>query len=708
MLKVFDKNLLQQGVLPDAMDVQRTRRINSDYELSFTLPMISEDYDKIQIKGHVQDERGQYYVINDRSRKRDGMKRLVQFDCMHVMFKLSDMKFPYASYMEEGFGVNIATLLNTISAASGGKFTFSIDDTFELKDVKDFGRGNCLQALNKVIEAYDCEIEPDNFVIHIKKQIGMDRGLQYRFQKNIINVNFKDSSRTLATRMFAQMKDGRTFIGLAASNLTSEEFALLNAVPGAIVGGEIKVNYLISPYAGYWSNSTNAYFDNEIIKQDIEDPLELLKATRKVLKENEVPAIDVTTNAADLHKIDDEEPEIYLGDTVAMFDAGMQINGITARAMEVVEYPYELNKHPDVKLANYFLKDYMDIIADLDKSKQVVDNLVSGGKVRTAAFENFAAQAVNDINNSKSEVIYDERGIVLRSKLIPNDQVVLSSKGMYITRDGGLTADAALTAAGLVAEKVIGKLGNFVEIEIGVDNNVFKANQGGIHLGHQSFNNSPFRVNMQGELIANRATIAGEVHATSGSFSGNISAYGTITGGTLTGANIQTRPVGQYPRAELNSVDNLFGAYASVTRYINILANDSGDPLLYFNNASNLVRIALINDTFSIGAFGKLNLGSTGDLSIDATSSSSNVNIKPGSSGHVTLPEWTRVYSRDLSQTLQQALDTKSNSGVSTSLSGGHNHGIPDGTRLAVVNSSGVVTGSVIWSTAANHSHAQN
>ncbi|MCL6458486.1 MAG: hypothetical protein K6T85_10825 [Gorillibacterium sp.] len=62
MLEVFDKDMLSTGVLPSA---ERKRRISSDYELSFQLPMISDDYrEKIVQKGHVRDERGQFYVIN--------------------------------------------------------------------------------------------------------------------------------------------------------------------------------------------------------------------------------------------------------------------------------------------------------------------------------------------------------------------------------------------------------------------------------------------------------------------------------------------------------------------------------------------------------------------------------------------------------------------------------------------------------------------
>lgn len=649
-LLVYDKNFNQLGALRDAGDVERHRRLNSDYNLSFTVPMSSDDYDIIQIKGHIKDERGQYYVINDRSRKRDGVKRMVQFDCMHVIFKLADFKFPYDSYIEEAYGVNIVTLLNSISTATGGKFTFSVDDTFDLKDIKDFGRGNCLQALNFVVEKYGCEVEPDNFVIHLKKQIGMDRGYQARIKKNIINVNFKDSSRALVTRMFAQMKDGLTWIGQPASILTSEEYALLNAVPGAIVGGIIKVNYLISPYAAYWSNTTNTYFDGEIIESDIEDPLELLEATRKALREQEVPSIDVPLDVADLHKIDNEEPEIFLGDTIRIFDSEMQINDISARVIEITEYPFHPGKQPNITLANYFLRDYEDIIADLDKSKHIVDRIISGGKVLTSYFENFAAQAVNDINNSKTEVIYDQRGIVLRSKLNPQHMVVESAEGIYITTDGGATADAAITASGVIAEKVIGKLGNFVTIEVGTGNNVFKMDSNGIYLGNQNFSSAPFRVDMSGHLKATDVDLTGIINATGGVFSGNIFATGTITGGTLIGAYIATS-LNTYPRVEIDPSGNLMSIYLNANDYMVINSNYSGTPCMqFYQNGSLAGLIFPFSDNLQMNALKRLVLkGNTG------------ISMDPGPGFYVSVPDWSQVYSSGDVQTLQSALDSKAN-----------------------------------------------
>src|SRR5690606_7415100 len=50
-------------------------------------------------------------------------------------------------------------------------------------------------------------------------------------------------------------------------------------------------------------------------------------------------------------------------------------------------------------------------------------------------------------------------------------------------------------------------------ITIGSGNNVFRADNSGIWAGNSSFNNAPFRVNMQGQLVANDAQISGTITA---------------------------------------------------------------------------------------------------------------------------------------------------------------------------------------------------
>lgn len=578
---MLNKNLVPVGKLVSAYEETRKRRINSDYEMSFLVPMISDDYrEKIQLKGHVEDERGQFYVIQSRSRVRDGRKLTASIYCTHVMFKLMDYKFPYASYISEAYGVQISQLTNLISAATGGRFTFSIDDTFDLVDVKDFGQGNCLVALNKVVELYGCEIDPDNFIIHLKKKIGGDFGHQYRLKKNIVSDQFKDDVSSLVTRMFAQMKDGTTWIGQPASILTADERALLEAVPGAIVGGILKVNYLISPYVHAWSSNSVPFFDNEIILQDIDPSINLntavqalLEATRKALREQEIPSFEVSVDGADLYKIDGEETKPGLGDIVYCHDPDMEMVNLSARITELTEYPYSMDKHAQATVANVMRRDERDIQSDLEKSKNTVQNLFSGGRIRAAAFEEFARQAVHDINNSKTELIYPpEGGILAQEKTNPLEQVRITSKGLGISTDGWQTVRSAITARGVLAEQVIGQFGNFVSMLIGTDNNVVQINTNGIAAGDAAFNDAPFRVDMAGNLVANKLTanyaaianssftdgaiVGSSINVGSGRFTvssvGDVYAEGGIfSGGAITGALIRTAASGE--RFEVDS-----------------------------------------------------------------------------------------------------------------------------------------------------------
>lgn len=651
-LQVFDKNLKRTGTLIDAYNIERRRRLNSDYELSFLVPMTSEDYlEKIQIKGHVRDERGQYYVINTRQRQRDKKKLTAQITCTHVMFKLNDYKVPYDEYIDEAYGIHISTLLNKISAWTGGRFTFQIHDTFDMWDIKDFGRTTALAALNQVINTYKAEIRPDNFVIHIYKKIGSQNDrYEYRTKKNIISDSFKDDSTNLVTRMYAHMKDGRTWVGMSADNLTAEERSLLQSVPGAIANGKVMVNYLLSPYVNYWGSDSVPYFDGENIQQDIEDPVELLKSTRDELRKKEMPELEITITAADLHKIDREEHPPDLGDAASAYDPKMEMNRIAMRIVELTEYPYSNDQHSRVTLANFALKDDIDLIADLERSRKVMDNLLSGGRIRTDVFESAAKQAIVDINNSKTELIYPpEGGILAQEKTNPLEQVRLTSKGLGISTDGWRTVRSAITARGILAETIIGQLGSFVSMLIGSGNNVTQINPNGIAAGHANFGSAPFRVDMQGNVVANRLTAnsaniyssnfmngaivgssinvgngmftvssGGHMVAQSGEFRGRISAStidGTnITGGDILGSRIRTASYGE--RIELDPDGFVFyDIYNArrVTLGTNPGPNISGHTYYNSSGQSQGLIYAIDYELHVIGNYG-LRLGSSSGI----------------------------------------------------------------------------------------------
>lgn len=555
--------------------------------------MTSADYDLIALKGHVMDERGQYYVINSRQRKRDGRRLVAEISCSHVMFKLADFKVPYASYVKESYGTHITQLTDKISAATGGRYTFVIRDTFDLYDVKDWGRTNCLAALNDVIKMYGAEVEADNFTIHIRKRIGTDSGHQYRIGKNVISSAFKDDGSALTTRLFAQMKDGRTWIGESATILTADERARLQAIPGAIVDGKLAVNYLVSQYADAWATPDTPFYDAEIIDQNITSVDELLRQARKALAENEVPALEISVDAADIFKLDASETRPGLGDTVYCVDPEMEMPNITARITEITEYPFDRDKHTQVTVANVMGRDYADILADLDRAKRIVYDIVSAGTVRTEVFEAFARQAVIDVNNSKSEVKYDTRGIILEDKTNAANQVVLTANGIMLTTDGGNTARAAITANGVVAERIIGQLGNFVSLLIGSGNNVTQINNNGIAAGHATFSSAPFRVYMNGDVVARSIQLTGQI------------TQSTMESSTLTGNLIRTAVSGA--RVEIDSSGWRVYDSSNILR-ISILQNNQ-----YGMNAISFANSGTLN-----GDSGMMQLTATGNIFLAA------------------------------------------------------------------------------------------
>jgi phage minor structural protein len=661
------------GMYADVAEVAVNRRLNSEYSLSFLMAMISPNYALIEKEGIIECE-GQKYVIKKIARDRKGMGRTVKVTCPHIMRRMIDTRVPYALAQEEALGKSIDYFTNILTTATGGVFTFQIMDAFPLKDVYQWGYKDCLTAFQDIINAYGAEFIPDNYNIKIYLKINIDNGAQYRYSKNIIDDTFETNTDTLCTRMTGLAKDSLSIIDLPSSYLTEGELALLTAIPEAIVGGIIKVPYLISQYLALWSTPDNTYFDADFESTDIDASDEagkvlLLNEIRKKLAASEVPDLQIQVNPVDLWKKDPTESRPQLGETVYAVDQGMELNNITVRIMEITEYPFDPSKNSQVTLANYILKDTKDTLADLNASKNLLDSLMTNGKINTSVFETFAKQAVLDINSSKTEVIYEQRGIVLQEKTNVLEQVILASRGIYLTVDGGLTSEVAITAAGIVADaiKVGTLLANLVTVRTNltgsayfqIDGSGMKANDGTINT---------IEIGVDGRAY----------------FRGDITSDATITG-----ALIQTKAAGNYPRTEINSTGDFLGAYFASDRSIilNAYDNTSGAPYLRFNDASDQVTIDLIFSNFTILANVFVVLQGT---DVDINASSGDIRIYPSYSigKQIRIPFFDTLRSDFDGITLQDALDAKQDtiSGYSGSfVAGASTVNVVDGIITSVV-----------------------
>lgn len=160
---------------------------------------------------------------------------------------------------------------------------------------------------------------------------------------------------------------------------------------------------------------------------------------------------------------------------------------------------------------------------------------------------------------------------------------------------------------------------------------------------------------------------------------------------TLTEVLVQSR-LG-YPKVVLNSADNLFGAYASSTNYVemDVLSTLSGTPALLFVDMPTTAAMYLGGDSFY------LNAGTS--LTMQADSFQFDLFDL---SGYIQFPKWSSILSVMDGETLESALSGKASVGMLTGPAGDHNHGIPFGTQL-MVQGGGVVT----WVPAGTHTHVQ-
>jgi phosphohistidine swiveling domain-containing protein len=681
MLEVFNRSKIRVGLFRsnEVLDVSIHKRLNSDDYLTFALPMNSEKYPLLEHEGLVKCE-GQLYVIKKKERKRNGLSRLAQYTCNRIMHRMIDIRIPYSQAVEEAFGKDISYFLNIISNATGGVFTFQVMDTIPPTDVYNWGYSNCLKGFQDIVNAFGVEFVSDNYNIKIYKKITIDNGgVQYRIKKNIISDEFETNTTALVSRMTGLAKDSLTIIDLAASHLTTEEYSRLNAISGAIVGGIIKVPYLISQYAASWATPDNAYFDGDFEATDIEaddvaGKLLLLAEIRKKLIQQEIPDIQVKVHAADLWKIDSQEIRPQIGETVYLVDPKMELNNIEARVVELTEYPFDKSKHTQVTIANYILQDYDDIIADLDASKNQLERLLTNGKVNTSVFETFARQAVIDINNAKSQIIYDTRGEVMQSTVNALHQMILTSEGLIITTDGGTTANTAITAAGIAAPYVVGILGEFAQVKtdnlIAGSALISSALIASLKVEKLDVSTAKITSAMIESIIASKIEV------------------GTLTGFTLTGSLIQTST--SYPRSEMTAAGNYFGAFANANKSIKI------SP--YFIAPGDVVL------SFADGAYDSImtQSSSTFFISSDYIQLSADIYLQ----GETTVPNWNSIVTVG-GVSLQSELGSKATAGAATISNGAHNHGITPGRYIQTYDSVGNPLGYQQWVTASAHAHNQ-
>jgi phage minor structural protein len=258
-----------------------------------------------------------------------------------------------------------------------------------------------------------------------------------------------------------------------------------------------------------------------------------------------------------------------------------------------------------------------------------------------------------EIVNQAGTVSLDEKGFIvtdmdltLKTEDNANQIIMNPDSGFKMQKNTG-TSDVPVWKDRIslvdgdvnVTGKIVGSEITGGTITIGSGNDVFKVNENGVYIGHSAYGSAPFRVDYQGnatmnKLTANTAqindsqynggaivgssinvgngkftvdsdgtvvakdgTFRGIIQAEGGYFSGNITAYGTISGGKIVGAEFKG-----------GKIDVSTDVYVGNNIYLNDPANEGEEKSIIFYNRGNLT---FGSDGTTLAAFNHLNLSSS-------------------------------------------------------------------------------------------------
>ncbi|WP_422445954.1 phage tail spike protein [Thermoanaerobacterium sp. DL9XJH110] len=393
---VLDKDLKRIAYLENAFNVKVTEQINGDYAFSMNLPRNDPKWQYIQYGNYVE-IKGQYFIINYFDEARDEENKLIgTVEGKHIYFELLD---EYWEEDREEFNFIPATtpqaVLNML--LSGTRFTVERVDEFPVSDIR-LERGDIHHNILKVIEVWGGELKRDNFKISLLHNIGQDNGIQFRYKKNIKTIKKITDGRDVVTRLYVYGKDGLTF-----ESITGHK-------------------YIDSRYIGNFPRPKIS----EVKFDDIDDPQKLLDEARKYLADVEMPKVSYDVNVVELSKLASYEYEKFnLGDIITIIDEELGID-VKAEILEYTYYPYEPQRS-SVVLGNFIPK-LTDYFVSFKKTQDIVNNAFNRQtkKLSTKWLEGIIDAHNNELQAGLGTVVANDQGLlILDNKDNPTKAIAL-------------------------------------------------------------------------------------------------------------------------------------------------------------------------------------------------------------------------------------------------------------------------------------------
>ena len=403
-------------------EIKKTDAVNGEKSLSGTI-YFGQDVKSNIAKGWTLSFLNEEYVVVTYTK--NDKENTVAFSAVQAFFyKMSKTGFyekwngshPFATYLDALFAGTGYTYDNTASVAAFEK--------------QDWGMSDRLSLFNDIIDQANIEFSVEGTVVHVVPAMGSDLSTIVRKKFNLDTAEIQTDNTSFATY-------GRGYGAYSKPNDTTSK--------------RLEVEYK-SPLYDYYYPKFGAIEAVPVADERYTIADNLLTAVKE--KVDKSWAISLTLNLVDLQSVGYKYAMAKPGDYITVIDENLNFSDKVRIIKVTSDYDIRGTRtKTEVECGSLSF-------AEQQKTSQSTLSNVAAGK-RPVPNEWLTSQvqlATNSLLAARTQINFTDQGIIAVDKSDSNKVVILNSSGIGVSTDGGQTFKSAITADGVVADRLFGNL----------------------------------------------------------------------------------------------------------------------------------------------------------------------------------------------------------------------------------------------------------
>lgn len=415
-------------------EIEKTDAVNGEKSLSGTIYFGQDVKDNIS-KGWTLTFLDEEYVVV--TYKKNDKDNTVAFNAVQAFF----YKMSKTSFYEKWNGSHqFTSYLDALFAGTG--YTYDNTASVAAFEKQDWGMSDRLSLFNDIIDQANVEFYVEGTAVHVVPAMGADLSTIVRKKFNLDTAEIQTDNTSFATY-------GRGYGAYSKPNDTTSK--------------RLEVEYK-SPLYDYYYPKFGAIEAVPVADERYTIAGNLLAAVKE--KVDNSWAISLTLNLVDLQSVGYKYAMAKPGDYITVIDENINFSDKVRIVKVTSDYDIRGTRtKTEVECGSLSF-------AEQQKTSQSTLSNVAAGKIPVPN-EWLTSQvqlATNNLLAARTELNFTDQGIIAVDKSDANKVVILNSAGLGVSTDGGKTFKSAITADGVVADRLFGKLISGIAFETAGEN----------------------------------------------------------------------------------------------------------------------------------------------------------------------------------------------------------------------------------------------